>query len=120
MIYNFSVNKINEDGRQIKLLNLFIPTFFESVFVLLLSTVNTIMISGYSQDGVTAINVANQVHNLAVELITMLITGMSVLISIELGKDNKKGAFDISAEIISSLLPCKFHFSERPCPWQQP
>lgn len=100
MIYNFSVNKINEDGREIRLLNLFIPTFFESVFVLLLSTVNTIMISGYSQDGVTAINVANQVHNLAVELITMLITGMSVLISIELGKDNKKGAFDISGTAI--------------------
>lgn len=103
MIYDPSVNKINDNGRIITLAALAIPTFFEFIFTQLLGTANTIMLSGYSQEGVAATSVANQIENIAICLINIIIYGMTILTSIELGKENCRKAEKIAGTSLISI-----------------
>ena len=49
-----------------RLLNLTIPIFIESLLVILLGTMDTIMLSRYSDSSVASVGVVNQVFNMII------------------------------------------------------
>lgn len=109
MKYDFSVSKICENNSCISMSSLGIPKFFEAIFTTMIGTVNTMMLSGYSSDAVSATNVATQLINLATVLMTMIVSGAVLHISIELGRRDMKKAQAFSGTgavmcLLSSLL----------------
>lgn len=104
MLYDSSVSKIYESGRTISIASLAVPKFFEMVFVQMLGTVNTIMLSGYSEEAVAATSVANQIQNLSVVILNIIICGMSILMSIELGKNDISKAGQVAGTAYISIL----------------
>lgn len=105
MLYDSSVSKMQENGRTISLFSLSVPSFFEQIFRMMLSTVNTLMLSGYSQEAVAATSVSAQLENVMLYLVTIIIFGMSIVISIELGRKNRKAAAQVAgAAVISALV----------------
>ena len=89
MLYDSSISKFEENGRTITLMSLALPKFFESVFVGMLSTVSTLMLSGYSQDAVAATSIAGQILNFAIIILNIVISGFSIVMSIELGRKDR-------------------------------
>lgn len=96
MKYDFSVSKIYENNTCISMSSLTVPKFFEAVFTTMISTVNTLMLSGYSSDAVTATSVSTQILNLATVIVSMIISGSVLHISIELGRKDFKNASSFS------------------------
>lgn len=92
MFYDSSVSKIQENGRSISLLSLAIPKFFEMVLIQLLGTVNTLMLSGYSQEAVAATSVANQIYSMMTIILYIIVNGATVVVSVELGKKDREAA----------------------------
>ena len=93
---DFSALTIYEDGRKITLAGLVVPSFLQILFVSLIGTVNTFMLSGYADDAVGATTAATQIINTATMILNMTYIGAAVLISIELGRCNKEAAKSIS------------------------
>lgn len=90
--YDFSVSKIEENGRTISLSSIAVPKFFEIICMQILGTVNTLMLSGYSQEAVAATSIAGQILSFATSLLGMVIAGATILTSIELGKKDRQSA----------------------------
>lgn len=103
--YDKSVSSISENGRTITLPELVIPKFFELIFVLLLGTVNTIMLSSYSSDAVAATSVAGQIFTFICLFPSIIATGSRVLLSIAIGSKDPLREKKI---IGTSLLSCIF------------
>lgn len=107
--YDFNVSKIQENGRTISLSSIAVPKFFEYVCMQILGTVNTLMLSGYSQEAVAATSIAGQILNFATALLGMVVTGATILTSIELGKKDRRSAGIVGGTaaimvILSSVL----------------
>lgn len=62
MLYDKGISIIQEGGKQVSLIALAIPLLLEGVFTLLNGTVNTIILSGYSDMAVSATGVALQLY----------------------------------------------------------
>ncbi len=109
MFYDFSVSKIHENGHTVSLSSIALPKFFEFIFTQMIGTVNTFMLSGYSQEAVAATSVANQIQNLIIMLINIIISGMMIIMSVELGKESRSNAGKIAGTaffviLLSSLI----------------
>ena len=109
MFYNHSVTVINDKGKHISVYSLALPLFFESIFLLLYGTVNTLMLSGYSPEAVSATSVAQQIIGIFTVILNMITKGSVILISINLGSKNIKKAADITGSgcfltVIISLM----------------
>ncbi len=73
-----------------RLLNLTIPIFIESLLVILLGTMDTIMLSRYSDSSVASVGVVNQVFNMIIVVFQVSTLGTSVLCSQYLGAGNSE------------------------------
>lgn len=104
MFYDSSISKIHENGHTISLISLAIPKFFEQLFILMLGTINTLMLSGYSQESVAATSVANQIHSFIVVILNIVILGMSIVMSVELGKKDQKDASRVAGTSVLMIL----------------
>lgn len=80
------------DNKKITLISLIIPLLMQLIFSQLYGTANTILLSGYSGNAVSASSVANQILDICTVLLTMVQTGTTILSSIELGAENRKNA----------------------------
>lgn len=104
MFYNTSISKFEENGRTITLMSLALPKFFEQVFVGMLSTVSTLMLSGYSQNAVAATSIAGQILSFAVIILNIVISGFSIVMSIELGRKDRVTAGRIAGTSTLMML----------------
>lgn len=84
-----------------RLLSLTLPIFLECLLVLLLGTMDTLMLSKYSDQAVASVGVVNQVFNMVILVFQVTTLGTSVLCSQYLGAGNK-GKFN--QVILVSLL----------------
>ncbi len=73
-----------------RLLYLTVPIFIESLLVILLGTMDTIMLSRYSDSSVASVGVVNQVFNMIIVVFQVSTLGTSVLCSQYLGAGNNE------------------------------
>ncbi len=104
-----SLLTLTDSSVKMNLIMLAIPMFFQRIFILLLGTVNTIVLTNVSGDAVTAVNVTNTVLNIPYTILEIPSTGAVIIFSIILGRGEKKitGAVyktGLIINIISSLL----------------
>lgn len=95
-IYDRSVSEVLENGKTVSLVSLTFPLLLENVFLLLYGTVNTVILSGYSDLAVSATSVAQQVSNLAVVLLGMISKGTVIVTSVALGAKNRQRVANIA------------------------
>lgn len=88
MLFDKNASSVIENGKKISMLSLALPLFFESIFLLLYGTVNTVILSDYSDLAVSAVSVCVQISNIAVGLVQMLIKGTVIILSVSLGSKN--------------------------------
>ena len=91
--FDRDVLSIQDDAGTIRLPQLMIPQFFELLFVQLLGTVNTFMLSHFSEEAVAAVGVANQMIGTLVVLMGMLKVGATIFVSISFGASRKEAAY---------------------------
>lgn len=104
MPYDFSVAKISEEGRSISVLSLAAPKFFDQIFIILLNTVNTLMLSKYSEDAMSAANVSGQLQTMITVVLNIIIFGMSVVMSLELGRRDRVAAGRVAGTAAAVML----------------
>lgn len=96
-LYDSSLSTIVEEGHSIKLTTIASSKMLERIFILLLGTVNSIMLSGYSQDAVAIANISNQIINFCIMLPDMVVIGANICMSLAFGRNNRPLAGKISA-----------------------
>lgn len=79
-------------GKNISRFSLTWPIFFEFVLRMLLSNVNVIMLSGYSDKAVAAVGVSAQITNMILTLFMVTSTGTGIIISQYLGAGDRQTA----------------------------
>lgn len=95
-LFDFSVLSIDDNGKRLTFLSLFIPKICELLFAKLMGTVNTLMISSYSEDAVGATTSATQIVSIVGLLISIITVGCTIIISIELGRGDRERAARIT------------------------
>ncbi len=94
----------SENGKRLTMLSLALPKLFQEVFQKLLGTVNSAMLSNYSDAAVEAVSVSNDVLLVVTTLLDALAFGASILVSLSLGrKDRKTAGWITSVTLFSSL-----------------
>ena len=93
-----------ENGRTLTMLSLALPKFFQQVFQKLLGTANSAMLSRYSDAAVAAVSVSNQVLTVVTTLMDALAFGASVLVSLSLGRRDRRTAGMITSVTLFSAL----------------
>ena len=93
-LFDRSVLQIHDEFGSVSLPKLMIPQFFELLFVQLLGTVNTMMLSHFSETAVAAVGVANQVIGMLVILLGMIKVGATIFVSISFGASRKEAAYN--------------------------
>lgn len=83
--YDADAARITENGRTITLLSLGVPILLENLFLQLYGTANTMLLSGLSQEAVSAVSVSEQLVSIALCLLNMVIRGAVILSSVALG-----------------------------------
>ena len=103
MLYNKSISEIEENGKRITLVSLAIPLLLENLFLQLYSTANTLLLQGYSERAVTAAAVSESILNIAVVLLTMVIKGAVILMSVSLGRGDRQKAADVTGNALAAV-----------------
>ncbi|GFP77910.1 putative FMN/FAD exporter YeeO [Clostridium fungisolvens] len=94
-----------KEKRQLTVFNLTWPIFIETLLFMLLGSVDTLMLSRYSDNSVAAVGVSNQLIAMMNIMFGILSTGTSVLIAQNLGAGNKKMASKVATvSLIINLL----------------
>lgn len=96
MLYNRSISTIQENGKRITLFSLTIPLLLSQIFSLLYGTVNTLILSGKSQEAVSAIGVATQVSNLTVVILDIVAKGAVIVTSVAMGAKDRRRASSVA------------------------
>lgn len=94
---------IEENGRQLKFFSIVISKVCETLFINILATVTSVMLSGYSEETVTVADLSNQVINLALVFLEMATIGAVIHMSMCMGRGDveKAGEFAGAATLIS-------------------
>ncbi|MBL4931278.1 MATE family efflux transporter [Clostridium paridis] len=82
------------------------PIFIETLLFMLLGSVDTLMLSRYSDNAVAAVGVSNQLITMMNIMFGILSTGTSVLIAQNLGAGNRKMASKVAT--VSLIINCIF------------
>ena len=85
-----------ETGKTITMWTLLIPMLFETIFRLMYGTANALVLSGYSQEAVSAVSVSDQLRSIAMVLLSMITKGATVTASVAIGSQNRDRAACIS------------------------
>lgn len=88
---------IDEDGKTTTLLSLMIPIFLESALRILMGTVNSVILSRFTQTAAGAIGTASIIINFMNSLFSMISAGVTVIIVQNLGAGQRKRAADAAS-----------------------
>lgn len=112
-------NKTLADRRQ--LLNLTWPIFFEAVLFSIIGSVDTLMLSGYSDNAVGAVGVANQIVSLFQVISNIITTGTGILCAQYIGagrSTQEKQPLILGALVVNTALGAAFSlFIGTGAPW---
>lgn len=97
--------KVTTSIGTISLFSLAIPMIIECVMNNLLGTVSTIVLSGYSQNAVTAVGSSNSLISMFSILMSVVYTGVSVVISNFIGAEDLRKARE---SVLIALVMCVF------------
>lgn len=86
----FDVISLSDKSGELNLYKLAIPIFFQQIFTMLLSMINTVVMSSVSPEAVAAVSVAGSMVNLFAVLIAMPATGAMILMSVALGMGDSR------------------------------
>lgn len=77
------INLTDKSG-SLNLFALAVPMFFQQLCTMMLGTVSTVILARVSENAVTAVNVANMIINIPLNLIAMITNGMLIILGIYL------------------------------------
>ncbi len=97
---------IEENGRKLRFWEIVLSKILETVFLYVLGTINSLLLSGYAPEAVTIANIANQIFNLCVILPNMAVTGMAIHMNIALGQRDTKGVAELggTATVVATAV----------------
>ena len=91
-IYDPNLGSVETASGRMTLWNVFLPMFLELFLVNLMGTVNTFILSYYSDDAVAAVGSAGQFVSMVNTFYTVISSGCSIVMSQEIGAGRKKAA----------------------------
>lgn len=94
-LYDRELSTFEAGEESVSLIKTALPKFFDCASIYLVGSVSTAMLAWYSQDAVSAVNVALQVLNLIIILFNIILTGGNFTLSFELGRNKRKTAGEI-------------------------
>ena len=94
--FDRSIFTIKSSVGAVSLFSLMLPLLFESIMNSLQGTVNTAILSGYSENAAAAVGAANTVINVILLFGTVIAMGSTIVISNSIGAENIKKASEIS------------------------
>lgn len=106
MLYDKSISTICENGKRLTLIGLTIPLLLEGIFGLLYGTVNTVILSGYSDMAVSATGVAQSISSLSNTVLNMVSKGTVILASVAMGSGDTKRVRSIAGTGMFMMLGC--------------
>lgn len=106
-LYDRSLSRIETPQGMLSLFSIFLPLLVESLLTNSMGTVNTLILSQYSDDAVAAVGAANQLLSMIYTFYTVISTGTSIFISHRLGAKKKDQASDAA---FTAIL-CSFALS---------
>lgn len=111
---------MSQKDKKLSLLAITWPIFIENLLRMLLGNLDTIMLSGYSENAVASVGASNQINSITVILFSVISTGTTIVISQYLGAKMREKADNaaISAIIlnlgIGLLISVLMFFLARP------
>lgn len=105
-LYDKNLCRVETSQGTMTLSGIFIPFFLEMFLMNFMGTVNTFMLSFFSDDAVAAVGTASQFSGMIATFYAVIGTGASIVISHNLGANEKKPAADaaVSALIFGGLF----------------
>ena len=118
-LYDKSLSRIDTPQGTLSLFSIFLPLLVESLLTNSMGTVNTLILSQYSDDAVAAVGTANQLLGMIYTFYTVISTGASIFISHRLGAKKRNQASDaaftaILCSFVLSLLVISASVSPSP------
>lgn len=101
--YNRELSIVRTSHGTLTLSKIFVPFFTEMLLLNLMGTINTLMLSRYSDEAVAAVGSATQLLGMILTLYTVISAGASTVINHNLGAGNTKTASDAA---FTSILFC--------------
>ena len=105
--YDKALASIQTREGTLTLSKLFLQLFIEMMLLNTMGTINTLMLSHYSDDAVAAVGAATQLLGMILTFYTVISTGASIIINHNLGAGNSKSASDAA---FASILSCGSSF----------
>ena len=105
--FDKSLFNVTTSGGTLNLFKLTLPLLFESVMLYMLGTVNTAVLSGYSENSVAAVGAANRLIMIVTFLPSVISYGTTVVLSNFIGAEKKRQA----GKTTTSALVLTFIFS---------
>ena len=104
--YDKNLCRVETSQGTMTLSGVFIPFFLEMFLTNFMGTVNTFMLSFFSDDAVAAVGTASQFSGMIATFYTVIGTGASIVISHNLGADKREQASDavLSALVFGALF----------------
>ena len=102
--FDFSVLSIDNNGKKLTFLALFIPKLCELLFSKLTATFSTLLISGYAENAVGATTSATQIVSIFTIILNVTTVGATILVSIELGRGDRLRAGRIVATALMIIM----------------
>ena len=84
------MNQSKTQDRQLSMLALTIPIFLEQMLKILVSSIDTVMLSGYSEEGVASVGMMSQYLFFMNILFNVVCTGTSIVLTQYLGAKKSK------------------------------
>lgn len=101
--YDKTLATFESESGTMTLPKVFVPFFLEMLLLNMMGTINTLMLSHYSDDAVAAVGAATQMTSMVLTLYTVVSTGASIVINHNLGAGRRETASDAA---FSSLIFC--------------
>ncbi len=118
--YDKSLSTVETPQGTLSLSKIFFPLLIEMLLLNTMGTINTLMLSHYSDDAVAAVGAATQLLGMILTFYTVISTGASIVINHNLGAGNQKSASDaafasiVSCGIISLIMGTCLSMAARP------
>lgn len=101
--YDKTLATVETPQGTLSLSKIFFPLLVEMLLLNTMGTINTLMLSHYSDDAVAAVGAATQLLSMILTFYTVISTGASIVINHNLGAGNQKSASDAA---FSSIIFC--------------
>lgn len=92
--YDKTLATFESESGTMTLPRVFIPFFLEMLLLNMVGTINTLMLSHYSDEAVAAVGAATQMTSMILTLYTVISTGSSIVINHNLGAGKRESASD--------------------------